>query len=82
MTPGSAEVPLVVLRHGATAWNEAKRIQGRSDQPLSESGRRQVGAWRLPSAFERYAWLTSPLHRGEGDRGPARGMLRPERSPP
>jgi probable phosphoglycerate mutase len=34
------------LRHGATAWNEEGRMQGRRDVPLSERGRAEVEAWR------------------------------------
>ena len=53
----------VVLRHGPTAWNEAGRIQGRSDQPLSPAGRAVVTGWCLPAPYRDYAWLTSPLRR-------------------
>lgn len=54
---------LVVLRHGPTDWNEAGRIQGRSDRPLSDEGRARVRDWRIPSAFRDYRWVTSPLLR-------------------
>lgn len=40
---------LVVLRHGETAWNAAQRIQGHTDEPLNERGRRQ--AERLAQAL-------------------------------
>jgi broad specificity phosphatase PhoE len=30
------------MRHGVTAWNLQKRIQGRQDVPLSSAGRQQV----------------------------------------
>lgn len=63
MSHAQAETTLVLLRHGPTAWNEAGRIQGRSDQPLSDAGRREVKRWRLPSGFDRYDWVTSPLIR-------------------
>ncbi|MBL8288558.1 MAG: histidine phosphatase family protein [Rubrivivax sp.] len=33
---------LVVLRHGETAWNALQRIQGHTDEPLNERGRRQA----------------------------------------
>ncbi len=36
---------IALLRHGKTVWNEAKRIQGRKDSPLSEKGARQVHQW-------------------------------------
>lgn len=58
---------LLLIRHGATAWNEAGRIQGRSDPPLSPAGRAAVAAWRLPAqvyeAAGKARWLSSPLAR-------------------
>ena len=33
---------LIVIRHGQTSWNEKRRVQGLSDQPLSKEGRRQA----------------------------------------
>jgi len=56
------------LRHGSTAWNEQGRMQGRRDIPLSERGRGEVRAWRLPSASiacapMEAAWVSSPLRR-------------------
>ena len=54
---------LVLLRHGMTAWNLEKRIQGRIDQPLSTAGRQQFQNLVLPSAFTTYRWYCSPLSR-------------------
>lgn len=34
-----------LFRHGTTLWNEQKRIQGRSDSPLSAQGQRNISAW-------------------------------------
>jgi broad specificity phosphatase PhoE len=53
------------IRHGSTSWNEQGRIQGRRDIPLSERGRAQVRAWRLPGepATEPAHWVSSPLRR-------------------
>ena len=56
-------VPLVMLRHGPTQWNETGRIQGRSDQPLSAAGRAAVRGWRLPETFRAHRWIASPLAR-------------------
>lgn len=63
---------VTLLRHGSTAWNEQGRMQGRRDVPLSERGRAQVLAWRMP-ADEHHAsaghhaapaaWVSSPLRR-------------------
>lgn len=55
--------PLLVIRHGPTAWNAARRLQGRSDQPLSDRGRAAVERWRLPAGFDDARWFTSPLLR-------------------
>lgn len=54
---------LLLIRHGPTAWNEAGRIQGRSDQPLSPAGRAAVAAWTLPVEAGGARWLCSPLAR-------------------
>jgi broad specificity phosphatase PhoE len=42
---------LTVVRHGATAWNEAGRYQGHGDPPLSDRGRAQAA--RLASRISR-----------------------------
>ncbi len=34
-----------LLRHGRTVWNEQRRLQGRGDSPLTDSGRQLVGIW-------------------------------------
>jgi probable phosphoglycerate mutase len=54
---------LVLLRHGPTEWNAARRLQGRVDVPLSEPGRAAVGGWRLPEVASNFAWTASPLRR-------------------
>lgn len=42
-TPSPAdEILLTLVRHGETAWNMAKRIQGHLDLPLNEVGRLQA----------------------------------------
>jgi probable phosphoglycerate mutase len=56
------------LRHGATAWNEEGRMQGRRDMPLSERGRAEVEAWRAHARFSDVVsgatpWYSSPLRR-------------------
>lgn len=54
---------LALIRHGMTAWNREKRIQGRIDQPLSASGRRQLQALALPPWYRELRWYCSPLRR-------------------
>ena len=54
---------LALIRHGATDWNEVKRLQGRVDRPLSEVGRAQVARWRLPLELQGFDWVASPLAR-------------------
>ena len=64
---------LVLIRHGPTDWTAERRIQGRTDRPLSPEGRAAVRRWRLPGDIPdgqggtippmNAAWLTSPLAR-------------------
>ena len=56
---------LVLIRHAATAWNAAHRVQGRADVPLSAEGRAEAARWRLPADLARAdaRWVTSPLGR-------------------
>ena len=53
-----------LLRHAATEWNLAKRIQGRSDIPLCRQGRGDADAWG--DRLQVLPWdrvVTSPLER-------------------
>jgi broad specificity phosphatase PhoE len=54
---------LLLIRHGATPWNEARLLQGRADPGLSADGRAEVGRWRLPPGWLGAAWYASPLRR-------------------
>lgn len=54
---------ILLIRHGATEWNEAGRIQGRADPGLSARGRAEVLSWRLPAGWENARWMSSPLRR-------------------
>ena len=56
-------IDVVMIRHAATAWNEAGRIQGRTDIPLCERGRRALAGKRLPERFGSYRVHSSPLAR-------------------
>ncbi|PWB96656.1 histidine phosphatase family protein [Salinibacterium hongtaonis] len=55
---------LYLIRHGETDWNKTRRIQGRSDIPLNETGRRQ--ALRAAAQLAGHHWdhiVASPLSR-------------------
>ena len=55
---------LYLVRHGETEWNAARRIQGRTDIPLNETGRQQ--AREAAELLARRRWhgvYTSPLGR-------------------
>jgi broad specificity phosphatase PhoE len=56
-------IQLLAIRHAATDWNEAGRIQGRADRPLSESGRSWAGNAVLPDGWADASCLSSPLVR-------------------
>jgi broad specificity phosphatase PhoE len=55
--------PVLLIRHGATAWNESQRIQGRADIGLSRRGQAEVASWRLPPPWAAARVLSSPLRR-------------------
>lgn len=54
---------LGTIRHGRTAWNDAGRLTGRADIPLSAEGRDAVARYRLPPELEGALWHVSPLRR-------------------
>lgn len=57
---------LILLRHGETAWNRERRIQGQLDTPLAPEGLRQaLGAARRLAA-ERARWALSDPVDGAG----------------
>jgi probable phosphoglycerate mutase len=58
-------IPLALVRHGPTAWNEQHRLQGQTDIPLSDEGRARVGRWTIPPEFTEFDWVASPLSRAQ-----------------
>ena len=59
----ASAIPLAVIRHGPTDWNEQRRIQGHADRPLSQAGRATVSGWTLPAEIAAFDWYVSPLTR-------------------
>ena len=63
------QAPLYLLRHGETAWNTERRMQGRKDSPLTDRGRTQARAMGrvLKAELSRHPgptlFLRSPLGR-------------------
>jgi probable phosphoglycerate mutase len=58
------ETTLIVIRHGETAWNRERRMQGTTDTPLSEVGLAQARALGRRLAGRTFAALyTSDLAR-------------------
>ena len=59
-----ASTPIILVRHGQTAWNKDERFRGRADLPLDETGIRQAKAASEKLAdCEAPAIYSSPLQR-------------------
>ncbi|RRJ84747.1 histidine phosphatase family protein [Aestuariirhabdus litorea] len=56
-------ISLFMLRHGTTAWNLEKRVQGHTDIPLLPDTRQELSQLRLASRYRDLAWYCSPLTR-------------------
>ena len=58
-----AHVDVVLVRHGRTASNAARRFMGRTDEPLDEVGREQVRALAASDWGDVHLSISSPLRR-------------------
>src|SRR5262245_59930765 len=56
---------LAMIRHVATDWNAERRLQGRTNRPLSARGKAQVRRWHVPALLQDACWSTSPLARAK-----------------
>ncbi len=54
---------IALIRHGPTEWNETGIVQGRSDIPLSETGRAKIASYTPPNEIAGFDWVSSPLTR-------------------
>jgi broad specificity phosphatase PhoE len=55
----AGRVPIILVRHGLTEWNDRGLIQGWTDIPLSETGRRQADATARALTDRRVAGVVS-----------------------
>ncbi|MEM7073319.1 MAG: histidine phosphatase family protein [Pseudomonadota bacterium] len=58
-----APLRLAVLRHWPSKWNEAGRLQGRTDLPISAGSRLELQELALPECVAGWPCVTSPLLR-------------------
>lgn len=58
------QISLVLIRHGATQGNQEHRYLGKTDEPLSEEGKREIEAYQKQRCYPKIDNLfTSPLRR-------------------
>ena len=54
---------LAMLRHAETEWSRDRRIQGRTDVPLSPEGKEKLRVLALPPEWQNSKVISSPLKR-------------------
>ncbi|WP_456388820.1 histidine phosphatase family protein [Profundibacter sp.] len=70
-------IQLAIIRHGYTPWNQAGRIQGRTDIALEARAAKDLERFSLPAEWARADLMASPLQRAVqtariiADRAPA-----------
>ncbi|WP_296992091.1 histidine phosphatase family protein [Thalassospira sp. UBA1131] len=57
------QIRFALLRHGVTAWNTEKRIQGRTDISIRPETADWYRQHRLPDTWTDVPWISSPLSR-------------------
>jgi len=56
-------IDLYFIRHGQTQWNADKKIQGHTDIPLNNVGKKQIASRIMPNNLSSMHWFCSPLTR-------------------
>jgi probable phosphoglycerate mutase len=59
----SGGVAVALLRHFPTDWNRARRLQGRTDRPLTAEARATLAGLAPPPPWDRARVIASPLAR-------------------
>jgi probable phosphoglycerate mutase len=54
---------IALLRHFPTGWNQAHRLQGQVDIPLTDEARARLHTLAIPAPWDRARLITSPLER-------------------
>jgi len=54
---------IALLRHFPTAWNQAHRLQGQIDIPLTDEARTRLRSLAIPAPWDRARLITSTLDR-------------------
>ena len=63
MSAQAVTVRLVMIRHAPTVWNVEKRLQGRTDIALGDTGKSIAASWKIDPAWGGYRIFSSPLAR-------------------